>query len=302
MNKKLRIALTVLLSAVFVFSAGKFALTQLDYQKGASDYQDAAQLADLPQLPQAPPQPPQPEAAPPPAADPPAQTPPSAAPDSSAPDASAPDASEPQEQPPEPEPEQPVYVDPYADALRDMDFTALRQVNDDVVGWILIPGTNLSYPLLQGDDNDYYLNHTWRQARNSVGGIFLDYRDSRDLSDFHSIIYGHRVNNGTMFGQLHSYKDSAHLAAHPSFYIADDNGSHRYEIFAVYEANSTNTYMQEFSGDNEKQAFLNYCMDKSIYDTGVIPTTADRVVTLSTCTGHGHSSRWVIQGVLHTPS
>jgi len=296
MKKILRPILIVLLSLVFVFSSGKFLLTQLDYQKGAADYQDAAELVALPELPEVVEQPApstQPEA-------PPSSSAPAVSAPDISPESSAPDVSEPVEQPPEEQQAPPVYVDPYADALRSMDFTALRQVNDDVLGWIMIPGTNLSYPLLQGDDNDYYLNHTWRKGRNSVGGIFLDYRDSWDLSDFHSIVYGHRVNNGTMFGQLHSYKDSAHLAAHPSFYIADDNGSHRYEIFAVYEANSTNTYMQQFSGDGEKQAFINYCLEKSIHDTGVVPTTADRIVTLSTCTGHGHSTRWVVQGVLRT--
>ena len=197
-----------------------------------------------------------------------------------------------------PEEAAPVYVDPYADALQNMDFAALREVNDDVLGWIVIPNTRLSYPLLQGEDNDYYLDHTWRKYWNSVGAIFMEWQCSPDLSDFNTIIYGHRVNNRSMFGTLLKYDDLSYWEAHPRVYITDDSGSHVYDIFAAYEVElNTPTYWLFVNRKSDKQAFLDYCLEQSVIDTGIVPTTKDQIVTLSTCTGSGHNTRWVVQGV-----
>ena len=269
MNKKLRKGLILLLGAVFVCSGALWVRQAIQYQQGDEVYQEAADLVELPDLTTVvPEQPEQPEDS------------------SQSPDASA-----------APEEEKPVWVDPYADALRNMDFAALREANDDVLGWIVIPNTRLSYPVVQGEDNEYYLKRTWRKSRNSVGAIFMDYRSDRDLSDFHTIIYGHRMNNKSMFGQLRNYKDASYWKKHPCIYIADDNGSHTYEIFAVYEADSGVTYNLNFESKAEKQAYLDYCVSKSRYDTGVVPEVKDYILTLSTCTGNGHDTRWVVQAV-----
>ena len=199
---------------------------------------------------------------------------------------------------PQPEPE-PVWVDPYADALKNMDFTALRQENQDVAGWILIPDTKVSYPLMQGEDNDYYLNHNWRRQKSSQGSIYMDYRCSTDLSGFHTILYGHKMNNGAMFGQLYRYEEQTFWEAHPNLYIADDNGSHVYQIFAAYEASVStgDTYRVSFASEEKQQAFLDACMEHSEIQTGIVPTVEDRILTLSTCTGNGHATRWVVQAV-----
>ena len=185
--------------------------------------------------------------------------------------------------------------------LSGVDVAALQAVNPDVIGWIEIPDTGLSYPLVQGADNDYYLSHTWQNTRSAVGSIFMDFRSSADLSDFNTILYGHNMNNGTMFGYLHQFQDPAFLAAHPCLYIADDEGNSRtYRIFAVYEVrvSTAESYVLSFADTAEKQAFLDACLALSAMDTGVVPTVEDRIVTLSTCTGRGHTSRWVVQAVL----
>ena len=272
MKLNLRRVLLLLLALVFVGSCGATALQLVQYRLGDLDYTQAQDLVELPDLPQPPAVSVQPEE----------------------PDVSLPAAS------PEAEPheQQPVYVDPYADALRNMDFTALREVNEDVLGWILIPNTRLSYPLLQGVDNDYYLNRTWKKSRNSVGAIFMEWRCSPDLSDFNTIIYGHRMNNRSMFGILHNYDDRDYWAKHPCVYITDDNGSHTYEIFAAYEvAVTSDTYRILFEDDQRKQEFLDFCQAQSVIDTGVVPNIWDQVLTLSTCTGEGHDTRWVVQAV-----
>lgn len=269
MKKKGLQVLTAALALVFAVSAGMLIYQNIQYQKGETSYAEAEELVQLPDL-------------------------------NSLPAEPAPVPTEPEapEEPAEAPEEQPVYVDPYADALRDMDFTALREVNGDVVGWIVIPGTVISYPLVQGTDNQYYLKHTWKKTGSAVGAIFLECNNSRNLSDFNTIVYGHRMNNGSMFASLKHYKKQSYWQSHPCVYITDDTGSHTYQIFAAYEVSTAgDTYRLGFADEAAKQDFIDYCLEKSVIDTGITPTVYDQVLTLSTCTGNGHATRWVVQAV-----
>ena len=82
-------------------------------------------------------------------------------------------------------------------------------------------------------------------------------------------------------------------------YITNDAGSHQYEIFAAYEVSTAGeTYRLQFADTQARQDFIDYCLDQSVIDTGVVPNTYDRILTLSTCTGNGHATRWVVQAVL----
>ena len=198
--------------------------------------------------------------------------------------------------------EEPVGNELFADdmrvkALKKTDLTALREVNPDVLGWIVIPDTQLDYPLMDGEDNQYYLEHTWDKKANSAGSIFLEKTSSSDLNDYHTVIYGHRMNNGSMFGSLGKYTALEYWEKHPYVYIVDDNGVHRYEIFAAYEANiGSRTYQVGFSGEESKEAFLEHCLTSSVIETGIVPTTEEKILTLSTCTSVGHENlRWVVQ-------
>ncbi|MEG1988702.1 MAG: class B sortase, partial [Oscillibacter sp.] len=198
-----------------------------------------------------------------------------------------------------PEKPKPVYVDPYAKALRGMDFTALREANPDVLGWILIPNTPVSYPLVQGADNQYYLKRNWKTWTSVVGSIFMECKNSSDFSDFNTIIYGHRMNNGSMFAFLKHYKQQSTYDAHPAIYITDDAGSRKYEIFAAYEVSTkSSTYLLGFADNTAKQNFLDDCVGRSVIKTQVVPTVNDQILTLSTCTGNGHATRWVVQARL----
>lgn len=190
-------------------------------------------------------------------------------------------------------------ADPYEAALAALDLPALQAVNGDALGWIMIPETEISYPLVQGTDNQYYLTHTWDNAPSAVGAIFLDWRASPDLSDFHTLIYGHRMKNGSMFAGLKYFSDRDYWQEHPYVYITDGGGTKRYEIFSAYEADVRGeTYRAGQQSREEKQAYLDFCLAQSEYDTGVVPTVDDTVVTLSTCTGRGHAARWVVQARL----
>ena len=273
MTPKFRKALAALLAVVCAVCLGRTALQLVQYRQGDETYAQAEELAGLPDLSDLP------------VVD---FTGGSGSVSSSA---SADGAGEAPE-------EVPVWQDPYAQALKDMDFSALRQQNPDVLGWILIPGTRVSYPVVQGTDNSYYLDHTWRGGKNSVGAIFMECRNSGDLSDFNTIIYGHRMNNRSMFGTLSQYKSRSYWQAHPYVYLTDDSGTHRYEIFAAGEVSvDSDVYRLGLRSDSSRQSFLDSCLALSALNTGVTPHTYDKVLTLSTCTGNGHATRWVVQAV-----
>ena len=275
MKPKFRKALAALLAVICALCLGRTALQLVQYRQGDETYAQAEELAGLPDLSDLP------------VVD---FTGGSGSGDVSE-SASADGAGETPE-------EVPVWQDPYAQALKDMDFSALRQQNPDVLGWILIPGTRVSYPVVQGTDNSYYLDHTWRGGKNSVGAIFMECRNSSDLSDFNTIIYGHRMNNRSMFGTLSQYKSRSYWQAHPYVYLTDDSGTHRYEIFAAGEVSvDSDVYRLGLRSDSSRQSFLDSCLALSALNTGVTPHTYDKVLTLSTCTGNGHATRWVVQAV-----
>ena len=269
MKQKLRKALTVVLALVLVVSLAAVLRQQMGYRQGDEDYSAAEELAGVSQ-----------EVV--------SRSQPKKEP------ASAPE----QEETPAAEEE----ADPEAElleALAATDLAALREVNTDVVGWITIPGTKVNYPVVHRGDNDYYLDHTWKGERSSVGAIFLDYRNSPDLTDDNTLIYGHNMKNRSMFGELKYYVNDGHWEEHPSIYIVDDNGVRRYDIYAVYEASvDAVTYEKTFADAAAKEAFINYGIRRTVVDTGVVPTAEDDIITLSTCTGVGYATRWVVQAAL----
>ena len=181
-----------------------------------------------------------------------------------------------------------------------MDLDALRQTNERVLGWIHIPDSAIDYPLLQVQNNNEYLRRAWDGTPNQAGCIFLECKNSRDFSDFNTLIYGHYMRNGKMFGSLHYYQEQEYRDAHPYIYIVTDESVRRYEVFAAYEADVvSNTYRLYFEDDGRKQSVLDYYLDSSVVESDIVPTVEDHILTLSTCTGTGtYDTRWVVQAVL----
>lgn len=114
-----------------------------------------------------------------------------------------------------------------------IDFERLRAVNRDVIGWIFIERTDVNYPLLVGADNQQYLFQSYMKKYAVAGSIFLDYRCSTNLSDYHTVIYGHNMKNGMMFGELDAYQKADYLTSHPYVYIIMADGSwNKYRVLA----------------------------------------------------------------------
>lgn len=266
MRRKSARWLAAVLALVLLGCGGYLLWKNLDYGKGEQDYQLALKTAGVPQWLQ-----------------PVERTESGPLPASAAPAADAPQEA----------------ADPYAQALTNADLTALREINGDVIAWLAIPGTRLSYPVLQGEDNRYYLNHTWLKQRSSVGSIFMECQCASDFSNFNTILYGHRMNNTSMFGILKRYQDQGFFQSHPCVYVTTDSGVQTYNIFAAYEVGTSEiVYRLNVEDYGLEQELIDFCLEHSQVDTGVIPTTDDQILTLSTCTGQGHETRWVVQAVL----
>ena len=193
----------------------------------------------------------------------------------------------------------PVTGDPVMAEMEKINLVALRKTNPDVVGWICIPDTAINYPVMQGTDNDFYLNHTWQKEPNSVGSIFLEYQNSADMTDYNTIIYGHNMNNGTMFSSLEPYAMQSQWESHPYVYVVTDAGVYRYEIFSFFNAEVESlTYGMNPQREDTKEKFLNLALDSSQIETGIRPAITDRILTLSTCSGGAYTHRYVVQARL----
>ena len=193
----------------------------------------------------------------------------------------------------------PVEEDSNISYLSSIDLNALREVNPDVVGWIHIPNSLVNYPLMQGEDNQFYLEHTWEGSENPYGSIFLEHRNSPDLTDFNTIIYGHNMMNGSMFGGLSQYAYQWFWEWNRYIYIVTDEGVLRYEIFSSYlAAIDSGTYRIRFPETEDREAFLAMALENSQISTGITPAPTDRIITLSTCTGLGYESRRVVHAYL----
>lgn len=193
----------------------------------------------------------------------------------------------------------PVEDDPYMLELAATDLEALRQVNPDVVGWIQIPNTEVNYPILQGEDNEWYLKYSWNGKANSNGSIFLECRNSPDLTDFNTIIYGHNMKSGAMFGSLFWFREQYYWERHPYVYVVTDEGVFRYEIFSSYAASiDSETYGLSFNQEDTRAEFIRIAVENSQISTGIVPETTDRIITLSTCTGGKQGIRRVVHARL----
>lgn len=276
MKRKLRNGISVVLATVFVIS-GALVIQQLHDNQAADRAYKAAQELALPSTPEPTP----------------VETKPIV--ELEMPETPVPMA-------PEPVPEEPVKapLEENAQFLLELDLEALRQTNERVLGWIHIPDSPIDYPLLQVKDNNEYLRRAWDGTPNQSGCIFLECRNSRDFSDFNTLIYGHYMRNGKMFGSLHRYQEQEYRDTHPYIYIVTDEEVHRYEVFAAYEADVvSDTYRLVFKDDARKQTVLDYYLDSSVVEGTVVPTVEDHILTLSTCTGTGtYDTRWVVQAVL----
>lgn len=179
-----------------------------------------------------------------------------------------------------------------------IDFTQLLSVNSDIVGWLRIRALDISYPVVQGEDNDYYLHRTFEKTDNFAGCLFVNSYNMGDFTDQNTIIYGHNMKNGSMFGKLKNFNDPEVFQKSRYFWIFTPEFIYQYRIFSASVVDKTGlTYQVSFT-DDEFDQFITRAYSNSVVDNqGVTVTKDDRIVTLSTCTGDD-ATRFVVMGKL----
>ena len=190
-----------------------------------------------------------------------------------------------------------------------VDFDRLRKINPDVVGWIHIPDTGIDYPIVQAKDNTTYLHKTFKGKDSHIGAIFLDALCKPDFSSFNSIIYGHNLKNGEMFGHLkklydEEYNSKADYRKHPKVWIITPKEAYEYEIFAFREISASrdkDVFTTEIPDSRERRVFFDHQIRKTQRDTGIRPSEDRRMITLSTCTSRTREGRFVVQAMNMQP-
>ena len=186
-----------------------------------------------------------------------------------------------------------------------IDFEELKEINADTVAWIDIPSLGITYPVVQHTDNEYYLEHDITGSSSWSGAIYLGYEHSRDFEDDRCLIYGHRMDDGSMFAGLLKYDSEDFYKEQAEkynnyVYIYMEDKVKVYEIFSVtdvYHEEQPNAFRINFSSGYTKADFLDYLKTIELYDTGVTTHADDTLLTLYTCQGSAKSK---LRHMVHT--
>src|SRR5699024_9303185 len=163
-------------------------------------------------------------------------------------------------------------------------FYDLHEINEDIVGWITINDTKIDYPILQAEDNDYYLNRNYKREDTPAGSIFMDYRNNVTEENRNTIENGHRMKDDTMFNSMTKYLDEAFLKDHQTIEYEDMYRSYNEEVVAAYYTTNEFDYIQtEFASDQEYGELLQEVQDKSEIEADFDVGEEDEIVPLSTC-------------------
>ena len=167
-----------------------------------------------------------------------------------------------------------------------INFEELKQTNSDTIAWLKVNGTNIEYPVVKTTNNDYYMTHSFDKSYNSVGWVFMDYKDKFDGTDNNMVVYAHNRRDGSMFGTLKNILTEEWQNNEENFTIPfiTENEKAKYQVFSVYRIESEDYYITtNFGTDNEFQKFIDTIKSRSNKDFNVDVSIEDNILTLSTC-------------------
>lgn len=179
-----------------------------------------------------------------------------------------------------------------------VDYESLSKINSDFTGWLYACDGNISYPIVHSRDNEEYLRRTFNGSRNIAGCIFTDYR-TPFFNNYQTIIYGHSMNDGSMFRRLIEYKNAEYCKQYPYFYIYTPEGRRKYEIFSVYKEKPETAALVYEDKPDERVRLVRDIADRSMYKISApdnIVSGGSAVVTLVTCDVSNDSYRIIVNG------
>lgn len=186
-----------------------------------------------------------------------------------------------------------------------IDFNSIQASNEDIYAWVSIPGTTIDYPIAQHPtDDSYYLNHGADGLYSKYGCPYTELSDTSRFIEFNTVVYGHNMNDGSMFGSLHDYEDKEFFAQHRTIYIYTEEHTFTYTVFAaVMYSDAHIPYFYDDNIEADREAFLKSLQtdiveERSIYYEDMDVTTDSKIVTLSTCDKKLRSNRFLVVAVM----
>ena len=178
------------------------------------------------------------------------------------------------------------------------DFDVLQKENPDIIAWLYSEGTPINYPVVQAEDNKYYLRRLTDGSYKSNGTLFLDCRCKADFSEFSSVIYGHRMKSKAMFGTLPDYAEQEYFDEHPVMYLLTPQADYRIELIAGFMTSAGSEAYDPMDSESQRQAFLDNAVANSLFKSDVSFSTDDGFVCLSTCSYEYEDARLMLVGKL----
>ena len=181
----------------------------------------------------------------------------------------------------------------------------LQKENADIVGWLEIENTNISYPVLQGEDNEYYMTHNYKKEKSKNGSIFLNKDYDWNIPSSNLLMYGHNLGNGTMFQELLKYQNKEFYNNHKVIRFTTAKEDAEYEIISVFKSrvyykSEQNVFRYYyFINANTEEEYNNYVENAkkaSIYEIEPTAKYGDQLITLSTCSYHVKDGRFAVVG------
>lgn len=180
-----------------------------------------------------------------------------------------------------------------------MNFAPLKEINSEIMAWLICEGTVIDYPVLRAEDNDYYLSHLYTKERNRMGSIFIDCRNTGLFTDKNTVMYGHNMKSGAMFNTLAEYKQQDYYDMMPTMKLYTPDGDYVIELFAGTVEDGNYEFVQfEFSSDEAFMEYVNGIRSRSTFQSDVVVEPTDQIVTLCTCSYERNNARYMVLGRL----
>ena len=180
----------------------------------------------------------------------------------------------------------------------EIDFDLLQSINKDSSAWLYSPNTVIDYPVMRADNYTYYLSHLSDGTVNANGSLFIDYNNASDFSDDLTVIYGHHMKSGSMFGSLKGYKNQAYYEEHPYMYLYTPNGNHRIDILYGSVIDAKEWSKRAFMHAENTEELLAYAKQNTTFDSEAAYEQGDKIIVLSTCSYEFNDARYFVVGVV----
>ena len=180
----------------------------------------------------------------------------------------------------------------------DIDYDALQMISEDAVAWLYAPDSVIDYPVMKATDYYYYLNHLPNGTANANGSLFIDFNNSSDFTDELTVIYGHHMRSGSMFGNLKDYKEQAYYENNPYMYLYTENGNYRVDLLYGSVIGAGVWRDHAFMYAENLQELLDYVAENTTFIADFEYREGDRILALSTCSYEFNNARYLVVGIL----